>query len=719
MADIVALQPSNSFQSLYESMSLPENSDAPATNNGGHETYSDADPTDNLDNIWRATSTTARASSKLPLLRLDHRINAAAIATGSVQTGPFVLPTNNAEQSAMASGATASGAIVSAAIASGTTAPMLQRVAPSDETIHWQAASVAGKIPADFIIKAHASAGVANALDAIAAKPGMAAPTVSPKPQTESVAEPSVGSRAVQAQVSTSMVESAPTLATAASQSSPGTQPTQLGLAASAPSQTSTTAAQPPSLAAQGLPNGLPVRRLIVPAEDASAIISAAAEGAASIQRGGHITSREPSLKTHGSQQTALTSATAIPAASVTEQVLNVCDAAVFERAPRTMNGSVPSNGPIRQEALQITNNLPQSAATPAQALESGVPPLVGTDAMLKAVAGPRPAQPTSQEHPAEDKPGAPRDQAESVRSTSAVSGQSLQGVAQASSGPQNETEVPAPEPSEQLSTTFIAQSLPNISFAARAENLAFTLHLDESSSIPPRPQPTPPISPTENQPAGNTKNESSLVAPSTPDRDSSGPVPFEDSTKQSLLPVSTGSSEPSVMPPTDIRAPLTAGAEVSDPVRPAPSLAPHDVLTLQADPPKTATASQIQLQLTGNDQSSVAIRVTDRAGTANISVHASDPELRSSLRANLSDLSGQLSAQEWRNEAVKTSITVPRPQSDQDAGSSQKNFSNQQQQSADPERQWQRDRRSTSEDWQNALEEYVSGNHANHGGKQ
>ena len=118
------------------------------------------------------------------------------------------------------------------------------------------------------------------------------------------------------------------------------------------------------------------------------------------------------------------------------------------------------------------------------------------------------------------------------------------------------------------------------------------------------------------------------------------------------------------------------------------------------------------------NDQSSVAIRVADRAGAVNVSVHASDPVLRDSLRSNLGELSSQLSEQGWKAEALQTVATAAPSDSRQDShGGGQQ--SSQQQQSFGGDRQPQRDRRSSGNQWQQELEQQISGGNAHPGGNR
>jgi hypothetical protein len=143
-----------------------------------------------------------------------------------------------------------------------------------------------------------------------------------------------------------------------------------------------------------------------------------------------------------------------------------------------------------------------------------------------------------------------------------------------------------------------------------------------------------------------------------------------------------------------------------------------QDLQPIPLEAPKPAATSEIQLHLMANDQSSASIRVTDRAGAVNISVHASDPQVRNSLHSNLSELSSQLNTQGWKTEVVKTASVVTRTDSGRDTPPDGRHSSSQQQQSANAERQPQRERRSNSGHWQDEFEEQITGNDANRGGK-
>ena len=142
-----------------------------------------------------------------------------------------------------------------------------------------------------------------------------------------------------------------------------------------------------------------------------------------------------------------------------------------------------------------------------------------------------------------------------------------------------------------------------------------------------------------------------------------------------------------------------------------------HDAQPVLPEAPRPNAAGEILLQLGGKDQTAAAIRVTDRAGTVNVSVHATDPDLRSSLRSNLGELASQLTHQGWKTEVVKSGTVLTRSETPQDSRQDGQRSPGQQQPSSQGERQTQRDRRASGGQWQAAFEEQASGNSGNPGG--
>ena len=155
--------------------------------------------------------------------------------------------------------------------------------------------------------------------------------------------------------------------------------------------------------------------------------------------------------------------------------------------------------------------------------------------------------------------------------------------------------------------------------------------------------------------------------------------------------------------------------SDIETAARPDLPLAAQETHLLAPELPKTSASSEILLHLTGNDESSAAIRVADRAGSVNVSVHTSDPVLRESLRSNLGELSTQLNAQGWKADVIKTAAVAAHPESQQDSHSGGQRGS--QQQSPGGERQPQRDRRSSGGQWQQELDQQITGGDAYPGG--
>jgi hypothetical protein len=163
-----------------------------------------------------------------------------------------------------------------------------------------------------------------------------------------------------------------------------------------------------------------------------------------------------------------------------------------------------------------------------------------------------------------------------------------------------------------------------------------------------------------------------------------------------------------------DASSPL-AGLEPTEAEHANLPLAAQESHILLPEPPKASATSEILLHLTGNDQSSAAIRVADRAGTVSVSVHASDPVLRESLRSNLGELSTHLNNQGWKADEMKPAAVAAQSGNQQDAHEGGQRGSHQQQPGGD--RQAQRDRRANGGQWQQELDQQISGGDAQPGG--
>jgi hypothetical protein len=173
--------------------------------------------------------------------------------------------------------------------------------------------------------------------------------------------------------------------------------------------------------------------------------------------------------------------------------------------------------------------------------------------------------------------------------------------------------------------------------------------------------------------------------------------------------------SDASVLQPSQ-PAPGAALNERVEAARPNPSIAAQETDFAAPELPKTQANSEILLHLTGNDQSSAAIRVADRAGSLNVSVHASDPALRESLRSNLSELSAQLNSEGWKADVIKSAAAPARSETQQDSHAGGQRGT-QEQPSNGGDRQQPRDRRSNGGQWQQEFDQQITGGGAHPGG--
>ena len=280
----------------------------------------------------------------------------------------------------------------------------------------------------------------------------------------------------------------------------------------------------------------------------------------------------------------------------------------------------------------------------------------------------------------------------------------------------------------------------PKAPLVPEAEHFAFALHmlgLESSSSV--------------------TKSDTPVTPSETPVTPAKGPVtqPQASSLQQQPTPQTPSAPHETQSPAADpeaVEKPDVSGPNQPDAIKaqPTPAMLPHwnDTAVAQApemsflagtseskeaaarpnlplaaqethlmapELPKSSASSEILLHLTGNDESSAAIRVADRAGSVNVSVHTSDPVLRESLRSNLGELSTQLNAQGWKADVIKSAAVAAHPEGQQDSHTGGQRGS--QQQSPGGERQPQRDRRSSGGQWQQELDQQITGGDAYPGG--
>jgi hypothetical protein len=274
---------------------------------------------------------------------------------------------------------------------------------------------------------------------------------------------------------------------------------------------------------------------------------------------------------------------------------------------------------------------------------------------------------------------------------------------------------------------------------APQAENLAFAVRMiapDDavlteaqaaisaaqpqiSQTKPAVTQPAPaqaPQQPAESETSSNSKIETQSPAPDTAKTDTrdskAADLPQSGQTQETVTRWSDVSTAPL---PSEINlAPPSSG--LAEAAHDSPVLAAQETHLTAPELPRTSASTDILLHLTGADQSSAAIRVAERAGTVNVSVHAADPVLRESLRSNIEQLSSQLTGQGWKADVMKPAAVAAQSDSQQDSHSGGQR-SSQQQQSSGGDRQPQRDRRAQAGYWQQEFEQQISGGDAQTGG--
>ena len=247
-------------------------------------------------------------------------------------------------------------------------------------------------------------------------------------------------------------------------------------------------------------------------------------------------------------------------------------------------------------------------------------------------------------------------------------------------------------------------------SLGPRSESLAFSLRLVETVAAGKRVQAAAQAEAPRGQSHNDSKNEEQTPAAAT---DATSTIRGEPLTNASgdvaARATSTSSNEPVMLPQVEIRpeVAMTQQRETSHTSAPA---AIHEIQPITPEVPRVPATSEILLQL-GSKEQPASIRVSDRGGAVNVTVHAADPDLRSSLRSNLGDLASQLSHQGWKAEVVKSGTVLTRTETPQDPGHDGQRSSGQQHSFTQGERQQSRDRRTNSNEWLSEFEEQTSGN--------
>ncbi len=231
-------------------------------------------------------------------------------------------------------------------------------------------------------------------------------------------------------------------------------------------------------------------------------------------------------------------------------------------------------------------------------------------------------------------------------------------------------------------------------------EKLAFSARLtppEAPATLRVQPPPLSALQPSRLQPT----NDSRAIAEEFPARDLHQSIDSK-AVPNPVLPAREAAAASVI----DLR-PATLPAQSSEFVHATPvrSLAIQDVQPIVPDIPRAPASTEILLHLAGQNQSAASVRLVERSGTVNVTVHAADADLRNSLRSNLSDLASQLSGQGFKTEVVRPTVLAANADNQQDTRQSGQDSPAQQHHSAQDGRQSPRERRANPERW---LDEFV-----------
>jgi len=389
-------------------------------------------------------------------------------------------------------------------------------------------------------------------------------------------------------------------------------------------------------------------------------------------------------------------------AASRAQDTHSIAPAPQLQSARPTLAPASLQPGIQRQAA---TSNLPAPPST--EVAPTVISPAVSSQAKPSPVRSTKPVRGTS----SQEEPANPGNSASTTPTQAAVGLPPLVAPFSTNSRGQNsgaqefDTDESTPRTTRQLAGATADKGI-STSLMPRVENMAFSLRLATPDSGAKHGQSEPQPAVERTKPASESKT---AHAP----EQLSNPAERTLAQDHSAVEVTARAATITWHDSTPATTHLTPAIELSEPPSSIHSNVVASLHEIPAMPeaPRTPASSEILLQLGGKDQPA-AIRLSERGGAVNVSVHAADPELRSTLRSNLNDLTTQLSHQGWKAESVKTGTlltragSTPDSRSDTEHQSSQQNFSNN-----GSDRQPQRDRRGNSAQWLNEFEEQTSGN--------
>ena len=404
----------------------------------------------------------------------------------------------------------------------------------------------------------------------------------------------------------------------------------------------------------------------------------------------------------------------------------------IADPAPVANSRPVAPSGPSKVSQPEVAARVQSDLMVPVSSKETVAPPAQANDVPAQSAATAGQAVASSDQKPAD--PAKQTRDGSSTRTnliplqsaSAAVLAPDVPVPSAASAPGHNDTHnagQSAPQLPAQSGNATLVGTTPAVPLAPRTENLAFTLQMTHTDALPAR-APVPQTKPVAVEPAPvQSRQPDSNVIPREP-QPSTAPEASQDNRASAFAEVLRKNFAPETglhwadatpLQHADVRAGSISG-DAAEPAPAGPASPAADIQPPLEASPKIPVNQEILLQVGGNNQATASIRVADRAGTVNISVHATDPDLRNSLRSNLGDLSSQLNTQGWRTEVSRPVPAATHAENPRDSHSEGERSSSQQQPTGGG-RQQNQQRRANAGSWQDEFEE-VSSQPASTGGK-
>jgi hypothetical protein len=272
------------------------------------------------------------------------------------------------------------------------------------------------------------------------------------------------------------------------------------------------------------------------------------------------------------------------------------------------------------------------------------------------------------------------------------------------------------PAAQNQTVSSPILQPAPN-SNGGREEqpsNVAFTVNLKPADAAPepvspaaapalfPTEPPAPPPSPqspaSDDLAPPDEKNSRPAVTPGSkqPDMDSAQPRKAAETGAPPPEVAEVSQTLPNPLGPQDSLPPASSGSSAHTAAPPAPAAAATPQAGSPDEPAHTAAAHDIKLQVAGDGEQRVEVRISERGGDVFVAVRTPDSRLAADLRQNLPALASRLEQSGYHATAGQPGASGARERSaDPQSGASGQDSQGQARQNG---REQQRDRQEQKE---------------------